>query len=135
MSVGIGEVVMPRLVKHCKVPVPVAAATSVLIVIVTVMSASFAHISTLISEGGVEAVPWHLVTYTARGVVIGGQLGSRLQGRISSEKMEKINSRSVCSDWNCYALDSVWKLIGSYRYESVHDFVILLSGRITKYFL
>ncbi len=90
MSVGIGEVVMPQLVKSCKVPVPVAAATSVLVVIVTVASASFTHISTLISEGGFEAVPWHLVMYTIPGVIIGGQIGSRLQGRVSSEKMEKI---------------------------------------------
>ncbi len=90
MSIGIGEVVMPQLVKSCKVPVPVAAATSVLVVIVTVASASFTHISTLISEGGFEAVPWHLVMYTIPGVIIGGQIGSRLQGRVSSEKMEKI---------------------------------------------
>lgn len=90
MSVGIGEVLMPQLVRHCKIPVPVAAATSVLVVIVTVMSASFTHISSLISAGGVGSVPWHLVMYTAPGVVIGGQIGSRLQGRISVEKMEKI---------------------------------------------
>ncbi len=90
MSVGIGEVVMSRLVKSCKIPIPVAAATSVLVVIVTVMSASFTHISSLISEGGFNAVPWHLVLYTAPGVVIGGQIGSRLQGRIASEKMEKV---------------------------------------------
>lgn len=87
---GIGEVLMPQLVRHCKIPVPVAAATSVLVVIVTVMSASFTHILSLISQGGIGAVPWHLVMYTAPGVVIGGQIGSRLQGRISAEKMEKI---------------------------------------------
>lgn len=90
MSVGIGEVLMPQLVRHCKIPVPIAAATSVLVVIVTVMSASFTHISSLISNGGAETVPWHLVIYTAPGVIIGGQIGSRLQGRIPSEKMERI---------------------------------------------
>lgn len=81
---------MPRLVQSCKIPVPVAAATSVLVVIVTVMSASFTHVYSLISEGGVNAIPWNLILYTAPGVVIGGQIGSRLQGRISSEKMERI---------------------------------------------
>lgn len=90
MSVGIGEVLMPQLVRRCKVPVPVAAATSVLVVIITVASASFMHVSSLISEGGIDAVPWHLVVYTVPGVVIGGQIGSRLQGRIASEKMERI---------------------------------------------
>ena len=46
LSVGIGEVVMPQLVKDGKVPVP--------------------------------------------GVIIGGQIGSRLQGKVHSHTMEKI---------------------------------------------
>jgi len=90
LSAGIGEVVMPRLVKEGRVPVPVAAATSVLVVIITVMSASFTHIATLISEGGVNAVPWHLVAYTIPGVIIGGQIGPRLQGKVASHTMERI---------------------------------------------
>lgn len=90
LSVGIGEVVMPQLVKGGKVPVPVAAATSILVVIITVFSASFTHIATLITEGGVDAVPWHLVMYTIPGVIIGGQIGPRLQGKIHSHTMEKV---------------------------------------------
>lgn len=90
MSVGIGEIVTPQLVKSCKMPVSVAAATSVFVIIITVAAASGTHVFALVSEGGVEAVPWHLVMYTAPGVVIGGQIGSRLQGRFDSEKMEKI---------------------------------------------
>lgn len=31
------------------------------------------------------AVPWHLVIYTAPGVIIGGQIGSRLQGNNGSQ--------------------------------------------------
>ncbi len=89
LSVGIGEVVMPQLVKRCRVPVPVAAATSVLVVIVVVASASFAQISALIAEGGVGAVPWNLVAYTIPGVIIGGQIGPRLHGRIPPRLMEK----------------------------------------------
>ncbi len=88
LSVGMGEVVMPQLVKAGKVPIPVAAATSILVVIVTVMSASFTHIVTLIEEGGVSAVPWHLVAYTIPGVIIGGQIGPRLQGKFPAAKME-----------------------------------------------
>ena len=49
LGVGIGEVVMPQLVKSNKVPIPVAAATSVFTVIVVVASASFTQISTLIA--------------------------------------------------------------------------------------
>ncbi len=90
MSVGIGEIVTPQLVKSCKMPVSVAAATSVFVIILTVAAASGTHIYSLISEGGVEAVPWHLVIYTAPGVIIGGQIGSRLQGKFSAEKMEKV---------------------------------------------
>jgi len=88
-SVVIGEVVIPLLVKRYKVPVP-AAATSILVVIVTVMTASFTHIPALIAEGGVSAAPWNLVCYTVPAVIIGGQVGPRLQGRISSRIMERV---------------------------------------------
>jgi len=90
MSVGIGEIVTPQLVKQCKMPVSVAAATSVFVIILTVIAASGAHVYALVSEGGIEAVPWHLVMYTAPGVVIGGQIGTRLQGKFSADKMEKL---------------------------------------------
>jgi uncharacterized membrane protein YfcA len=88
LSVGIGEVVMPLLIRRYRFPVPVAAATSILVVIVTVMSASFTHISTMIAEGGLNAVPWNVVCYTIPAVVIGGQIGPRLQGKVSSKTME-----------------------------------------------
>lgn len=88
LSVGIGEVVMPQLAKRNKVPIPVAAATSVLVVIVVVASASFTHVSALISEGGFSAVPWNLVMYTIPAVIIGGQIGPRLQGKIPQRAME-----------------------------------------------
>lgn len=90
LSVGIGEVVMPQLVKDGKVPVPIAAATSILAVIITVFAASFAHIASMMNEGGINAVPWHLVAYTVPGVIIGGQIGPRLQGKVHSHTMEKI---------------------------------------------
>jgi len=90
MSVGIGEIITPQLVKQCKMPVPVAVATSVFVIIITVAVASGTHIFTLISEGGAEAIPWHLVIYTIPGVIIGGQIGTRLQGKFSSDIMEKI---------------------------------------------
>jgi hypothetical protein len=87
VSVGIGEVIMPQLVKRHRVPVPVAAATSVLIVIATVTAASLAQVTALIAEGGVEAVPWNLVMYTIPGVIIGGQIGPRAQGKVSETFM------------------------------------------------
>ena len=87
VSVGIGEVIMGQLVKRHRVPVPVAAATSVLIVIATVTAASFTQVTALIAEGGVEAVPWNLVMYTIPGVIIGGQIGPRAQGKVSQKTM------------------------------------------------
>ncbi len=90
LSVGIGEVVMPQLVKGGKVPVPVAAGTSIVVVIITVFSASFTHIMTLVTEGGLNAVPWHLALYTIPGVIIGGQIGPRLHGRAPSHVMERV---------------------------------------------
>lgn len=89
LSVGIGEVVMPQLSKRNGVPIPVAAATSVFVVIVTIAAASFTQISALIAAGGITAVPWHLVAYTIPGVIIGGQIGPRLQGKVTQRSMEQ----------------------------------------------
>ena len=89
LGVGIGEVCMPQLVKKVGVPVAIAAGSSVTIVIVTVMSASFTHIAALMAEGGIHAVPWNLVMYTVPGVLIGGQIGPRLQGKISAKTTER----------------------------------------------
>ena len=89
LSVGIGEVTMPQLAKRHRVPIPVAAATSVLVVIVTVALTSFTHIAALIKGGGVSAVPWHLVIYAVPAVIIGGQIGPRLQGKIEHKTMER----------------------------------------------
>lgn len=89
LGVGIGEVVMPQLAKRNKVPFPVAAATSVFVVIIVFAAASFTQISLLVAEGGFAAVPWNVVVYTVPAVIIGGQIGPRLQGKISPRVMEK----------------------------------------------
>ena len=43
----------------------------------------------MIAGGGVNAVPWNLVCWTIPGVIIGGQIRPRLQGKISQHTMEK----------------------------------------------
>lgn len=83
LSSGVGEVVMPQLVKKGRFPIPVAAATSVLVVISTFAFAAITHSILLIKNGGLNAIPWNLVCYTIPGVIIGGQLGPRFQGRIA----------------------------------------------------
>lgn len=86
---GVGEVIMPQLVKRNHVPVAVAAATSVFVVIVTIASASFTQVAALMAAGGANAIPWNLVCYTVPAVIIGGQIGPWLQGRIAQRTMEK----------------------------------------------
>jgi uncharacterized membrane protein YfcA len=88
VSVGIGEVTISKLTRK-GLPVAVAAATSVLVVIVTVAFASTALAAQLIKAGGWTAVPWNLLVYDIPGVLIGGQIGPRLQGRIAPHTMRR----------------------------------------------
>ncbi len=92
VSVGLGELEMPNLVKRCKMPVAVSAATSVFVIAVTVLTGSVTAVLSLLQHGGASAVPWNLVAYTVPGAVIGGQIGSRFQGRISSKVTERLIS-------------------------------------------
>ena len=89
LGAGIGEVIVPQLVKRNHVPVAVAAATSVFTVIVTIASTSFTQVTALISAGGVNAIPWNLVCYTIPAVIIRGQIGPWLQGRIAQRPWNK----------------------------------------------
>lgn len=104
LSVGIGEVAMPQLVRRCAIPLPVACATSIAIVFVTIASASFTHITALISAGGMSAVPWELVMYMVPGVIIGGQIGPRIQGPVDSRLMEKI----IAMVFGLIAISMLW---------------------------
>ena len=89
VGVGIGEVTIPLLVRRYRIPVAVAAATSIFVVIITVMSASFSQIIGLTNKGGLAAIPWNLIMYTVPAVIIGGQIGPRLQGVIAAHTVER----------------------------------------------
>ena len=88
VSVGIGEVTISQLTRK-GMPIAVAAATSVLVVIVTVVFASTTLVVQLIQSGGWTAVPWNLLIYDIPGVLIGGQIGPRLQGHIAPHIMRR----------------------------------------------
>ncbi len=88
VSVGIGEVTISKLTRK-GLPIAVAAATSVLVVIVTVVFASTTLAVQLIRDGGWTAVPWNLLLYDIPGVLIGGQIGPRLQGKIAPHTMRR----------------------------------------------
>ena len=86
VSVGIGEVTISQLTRK-GIPIAVAAATSVLVVIVTIVFASTTLFAQLVKAGGWQAVPWNLLVWDIPGVLIGGQIGPRLQGRVSHNAM------------------------------------------------
>lgn len=88
LGVGIGEVVVPQLARVNRVPLPVAAGTSLFVVMAVVASASFTQISALVAAGGFAAVPWNVVVFTVPAVLIGGQIGPRLQGRLPQRAVE-----------------------------------------------
>lgn len=83
ISTGVGEATLPALVRRSHFPVPVAAATSTVVVAATVVGAAATHLVQLTAEGGFSAVPWNLIVWAVPGAVIGAVLGTRLQGRIS----------------------------------------------------
>jgi len=83
MSTGVGEATLPTLVRRSRFPVPVAAATSTLIVAVTVFAAALAHLVQLAREGGFAAIPWNLIVWGVPGAIIGATIGTHLQGRVS----------------------------------------------------
>ena len=88
VSVGIGEVTISQLT-HKRVPIAVAAATSVLVVILTIVFATATLFAELIQAGGWTAIPWDLLIWDVPGVLIGGQIGPRLQGLVAPHTMRR----------------------------------------------
>ena len=104
ISVGIGETAVAMLRSSCKLPLRVAAATSVFVVTVTVLTAALADIAIQ----GIDSVrllqycvcvlptltlhmqvPWSLVMWTMPGVLIGGQIGPYVSSKVSSYHGER----------------------------------------------
>lgn len=83
ISTGVGEATLPALVRRSRFPVPVAAATSTVIVAGTVAGAAATHLVELLHEGGVGAIPWTLIVWAVPGAIGGAFVGTRLQGRVS----------------------------------------------------
>ena len=83
LGVGIGEVVLPQLVKWQCMPGPVAAGTSVAVVVVTALTAAVVQFVSLAADLSVsnpnlglvaafgKVVPWSLVQYTIPGAILG----------------------------------------------------------------
>ena len=89
ISVGLAELQEYHLVAKCKVPTRVAVATSIFVVVITVLVASVGHFYEFTKEGGeVLDQVVNLIVFTIPGVIVGGQLGPRLQKVIPADKMK-----------------------------------------------
>jgi len=89
ISVGLAELQEYHLVARCKVPPPVAIGTSIFVVVITVLVASVGHFYEFTKEGGdVLSQVVNLIIFTIPGVVIGGQLGPKLQKVVPEDKMK-----------------------------------------------
>lgn len=89
ISVGLAELQEYHLVARCKIPTPVAVATSIFIVVITVFVASVGHFYEFARQGGdVLQQVINIVAFTIPGVIIGGQLGPRLQQNLPEDKMK-----------------------------------------------
>lgn len=88
ISTGVGEATLPNLIRRVRMPAPVAAATSTLVVAGTVVAAALAHGVQLGLEGGLGAIPWNLLVWAVPGAVVGAQVGARLQGKVDERKTD-----------------------------------------------
>jgi uncharacterized protein len=90
ISVGLGELMDFHLVSRCKVPTPVAVATTVFVVVITVLVASVGHLYDFAFHSPPSTISQVLgvVVFTIPGVLIGGQVGPRLQRFLPPDVMK-----------------------------------------------
>ena len=89
ISVGLAELQEYHLVARCKIPTPVAVATSIFIVVITALVASAGHLYEFAKEGGEELNQvMNLAIFAVPGVLIGGQIGPKLQKILPEDKMK-----------------------------------------------
>lgn len=89
ISVGLAELQEYHLVARCKVPPPVAVGTSIFVVVITVLVASAGHFWAFFREGSETwSKVMNLLIFTAPGVIIGGQIGAKLQSSVPEDKMK-----------------------------------------------
>ena len=93
ISVGLAELMEYQMVAKCRIPPPVAVATSIFMVVITVAAASVGHVISFVSAGpSVMDQVLSIAMFTAPGVVIGGQLGPFVQKVAPPELMKVVIS-------------------------------------------
>jgi len=89
VSTGLGEMNGYFLLQRCRVPSKVSVATSVFVVAVTALVASAGHFVKFIQLGGdTLTTVFNIVIFTVPGVIIGGQIGSRVASKIPQRNLE-----------------------------------------------
>ena len=89
VSTGLGEMNGYFLLQRCRVPSKVSVATSVFVVAVTALIASAGHfLRFATAEGDVLATVLSICAFTVPGVIIGGQIGSRIASHIPQRTLE-----------------------------------------------
>lgn len=83
ISTGVGEVTVPTLILRSGFPIPVAAATSIVLVAIADIGAALTHFTQFILREGLYGVPWNLIVWGIPGMALGALLGSHFQGRVS----------------------------------------------------
>ena len=87
ISVGLAELEEYHLVARCRIPSPVAVATSIFVVVVSVLTASLGHFYNLATgaEPGILRQVGSVVMFTIPGVIVGGQIGPLIQARLNPD--------------------------------------------------
>ncbi len=90
ISVGLAELQEYHLVAKCRVPSPVAVATSIFVVVVTVSVAVTGHALNFAADANGEIFQQvlNIAAFTVPGVLIGGQIGPRLQAHLDPDALK-----------------------------------------------
>lgn len=91
ISVGLAELQEYHLIVRCRIPSPVAVATSIFIVVVTVFVASLGHAYRFATgaDPQVLAQVGEVVMFTIPGVIIGGQIGPFVQATVNPDLVKR----------------------------------------------
>lgn len=88
ISTGLGEANSYLLVKRCRVPSRVAVAVSVTTVAITALAASITHAISFITNPAADtATIVAIIAFTIPGVIIGGQLGPLIVGKVPEQRL------------------------------------------------
>ncbi|MCZ6493046.1 MAG: sulfite exporter TauE/SafE family protein [Planctomycetota bacterium] len=87
ISVGLAELQEYHLMVRCRVPPPVAVATSIFVVVVSVLVASLGHFYHFATSADPQMLTQvrSVVMFTIPGVIVGGQLGPLVQARVNPD--------------------------------------------------